>query len=681
MAEKPTYEELEKKIEHLENVIADLRSQDYRDLVENLNDVVYSVNGDGVIAFMSPPVESVLGYKNDEIAGRQYGEFVHPDDLELLDRSLSDILEGRAHPTEYRVRTKAMGYRWVRTSSKPIFENGDFAGLRGVLTDIDERKKAEMALRESKQRFQKVFDDQMDAIFILNSEFPARVVEANQAATAIFGYRQGEMIGETVDMLHVDESHRKAFQTKLYSAIQKDGHLKDFEFAMKRKSGSVFPSEHSVFELKDDAGARTGWVSIVRDLTERKQIENRLRHAQKMESLGNLAGGIAHDFNNILYPVVGLSELLIEDLPKGSLERENAYEIFKAGKRGGELVRQILAFSRQAEHKTLPVRVQKILKEALKLARASIPSNIEIIDDIDADCGMVIADPVQLHQVAMILITNAYQAVERSGGRISVKLAETRLPDEGGENGRLVPGRYAKLEVADDGCGMTSEILGRIFEPYFTTRQKGKGSGLGLAVAYGIVKEYRGEIKVQSEPGKGSTFCVYLPLIEKKRGGDSAESSGPAETGNERVLLIDDEKAIISMECQMLERLGYRVTCRTNGLDALDAFRISPDSFDLVVTDMAMPGMTGDRLAMELKKIRPDIPVIVCTGFSERIDPEKSQAAGIAKLLAKPVGKSELAAAVRKVIDDENNANAWQEGRRPDGELSAAGDDGGDDET
>ena len=393
-------------------------------------------------------------------------------------------------------------------------------------------------------------------------------------------------------------------------------------------------------------------LQIATDITKIKSMEERLRRAQKLESIGNLAGGIAHDFNNLLFPIIGMAELLMEDLPPGSPEHENAQEIFKAGKRGSDLVRQILAFSRQTEHKMLPIRLQPIVKEVLKLLRASIPANIEITKQIDSGCGRIMADPTQIHQIAMNLITNAYHALEKSGGTITVTLSETSARGEDMFDNRLEPGGYARLRISDNGCGIDPAIMDLIFEPYFTTKDKGKGTGLGLATAYGITREHKGDIKVYSTPGIGTTFDVYLPLMETPATSELPEKSAELQRGLERILLVDDEAAVVGIEKQMLERLGYRVTERTSSSDALKAFAAHPGDFDLVISDMTMPNMTGDQLARQLIAMRPDIPIIICTGFSEHINQHKASTMGIKGLLMKPIVKSELAKMVRKVLDE-----------------------------
>jgi len=300
----------------------------------------------------------------------------------------------------------------------------------------------------------------------------------------------------------------------------------------------------------------------------------------------------------------------------------------------------------------MPVPIQQILKEVLALMRATIPSYIEMDQDIQQDCGFVLADPTQIHQVAMNVITNAFHAVEANGGKISVQLKETVPSDDEAIGKHIEGGRYVILSISDSGHGISRDLMTKIFDPYFTTKEQGKGTGLGLAVAHGIVKAHKGDIKVYSEIGRGTTFNIYLPLMEEHVDLMEPATAEPRYLGSEKILLVDDEESIAKLEQQMLERLGYEVTMRVNSHEALEAFRAKPNFFNLVISDMTMPGMTGDQLAIELREIRANIPVIICTGFSERINKEKAKKMGIEGLLMKPIVKSELAKAVREVLDN-----------------------------
>ena len=396
-------------------------------------------------------------------------------------------------------------------------------------------------------------------------------------------------------------------------------------------------------------------IMLENKISEKMKLETQLRQAQKMEAIGTLAGGIAHDFNNILFPVIGYAEMsLMNDMPEDSDVRRYLNEIIKGATRAKDLVQQILTFSRQQEQELKPLKVQFVIKEALKLLRSSIPTIIEIHQNIEKDCGLVMADYTQIHQVVMNLCTNAYHAMEEKGGILEVNLIKIELgvndiPDKTD----LKPGWYVRLSVSDTGCGVKNEIAERIFDPYFTTKEKGKGTGLGLSVVHGIVKGYGGEIKVHSEPGKGSIFEVYLPLVDTGKKEEEILIPKEIQGGSERILLIDDEEVIVTLSKQMLERLGYHVTAHTNSLEALETFQANPNKFDIVITDMTMPNMTGDRLAQELLNIRSDISIILCTGFSEKISKEKADALGIRALLLKPVAMRNLANTIRQVLDKE----------------------------
>jgi signal transduction histidine kinase/CheY-like chemotaxis protein len=380
--------------------------------------------------------------------------------------------------------------------------------------------------------------------------------------------------------------------------------------------------------------------------------ERQLQQVMKLQAIGTLAGGIAHDFNNILFPIVGYTELTMDDVPEDSQARQNLEEILKAANRAKELVKQILTFSRQSCHEREPLKVQLLIKEALKLLRATIPSNIEIETKVDETCGPINGDPTQIHQVIMNLCTNAYHAMQETGGKLEVELKEVDISYEKSvESLGMTVGPHLELTVKDTGCGMDQSVLERIFEPYYTTKEQGKGTGLGLSVIHGIIKNHGGDISVSSQPGKGTTFTVYLPVIDDVEIETEEVKTPSATNGHEHILLIDDEEQIIDIEQQILERLGYKVTPKTDSEAALEEFAALPDRFDLVITDMTMPKMTGDQLACKLMDIRPDIPVILCTGFNESINEEKALAIGIDKFIMKPVVKDELANTIRTVLD------------------------------
>jgi signal transduction histidine kinase/CheY-like chemotaxis protein len=381
--------------------------------------------------------------------------------------------------------------------------------------------------------------------------------------------------------------------------------------------------------------------------------ENQLQQVMKLQAIGTLAGGIAHDFNNILFPIVGYTELTMDDIPEGSQARQNLEEVLKAANRAKALVQQILTFSRQNGQERKPLKVQPLIKEALNLLRATIPSSIEISSSIDDDSGLVKGDPTQIHQVIMNLCTNAYHALQDSGGKIEVSLKEANLSYEQSlQRVGMKVGRHLELIVKDNGHGMTPQVMERIFEPYYTTKEQGKGTGLGLSVIHGIIKNHGGDICVHSQPGKGAAFSVYLPIIDEFDIETEPVQSANNKSGHEHILLIDDEEPIIDLERRILERLGYKITPIGDSQKALEEFSAQPQRFDLVITDMTMPKITGDQLAKRLMDINPLIPVILCTGFNEAITEEKALAMGIDKFVMKPIVKNDLADAVRTVLDN-----------------------------
>ena len=380
--------------------------------------------------------------------------------------------------------------------------------------------------------------------------------------------------------------------------------------------------------------------------------ERQLQQVLKIQAIGTLAGGIAHDFNNILFPIVGYTELTMDEVSEDSVAHKNLEEILKAANRAKDLVQQILTFSRQNDQERKPIKVQHIITETLRLLRASIPASIEIVHKIQDDCGPVMGDASQIHQVIMNLCTNAYQAMQDQGGKLELILTEIDIGyEEMIDKIGMQPGRHLRLLVKDEGCGMEASVMDRIFEPYYTTKEQGKGTGLGLSVIHGIIKNHSGDITVKSTPGKGTIFQVYLPLIEDLDLAAELEPADGVTKGEERILLVDDEEQIVAMERQILENLGYRVTARTDSQEALKVFAQHPQNFDLVITDMTMPYMTGDQLAQKMLDIEPDIPVILCTGFNELITEEKALAMGIQKFVMKPIVKHDLATTIRSVLD------------------------------
>ena len=548
------------------------------------------------------------------------------------------------------------GYLIGFMKDKWLVTNKDLITTNAVLRkEINEHEQAEDRLKKSEQRFRDLFNAINDVIYTHDLE--GRFISVNPALCKAFGYEEDELIGRRASDFMKPE-FALAFKSEYLEQLKKQERHDGTTIYFKKNGEKIYLEYRSTFVRPEDGKpfiSGTGRDVTERVLSDRKvtQLQEQLTQAQKMEAIGTLAGGIAHDFNNILFPMFGYLEMMLEDVPEGNPLRSHLEVIFNGAKRARDLVKQILAFSRQSDHDMKPMKVHLVLKEALQLIKSSLPSTIKITQNIQSDCGLVFADPTQIHQIVMNLCTNAYHAMEETGGKLTVNLKEVELTAEDLKDQTMVPGTHVCLTVADTGPGMEQSVIDRIFDPYFTTKEKGKGTGLGLAVVDGIVKSHGGHISVYSEPGKGTEFKVFLPVIKTKEEEHQVETDTPIQKGNERILLVDDQDMVAQMEKQMLERLGYHVTVRTSSTDALEAFRTQPDKFDVVITDMTMPNMTGDKLAAELIKIRPAIPVILCTGFSEMMSKEKTAALGIKGFLMKPVVMKDLSSIIRKVLDDE----------------------------
>ncbi len=385
---------------------------------------------------------------------------------------------------------------------------------------------------------------------------------------------------------------------------------------------------------------------------ERKILQEHLQRSQKMEAIGTLASGIAHDFNNILSGVIGFSEVALLNCPDDSLVKKNLGMVLNAGHRAKDLVQQILTFSRQSDEERKPIQLDHTVKEVLKFLRATLPSTIEIQHDLDTDLGYVLANPVNIHQVFMNLCTNAHHAMKADGGVLTVRLKPWNLDKQQAFNfPELKPGAYVKATIGDTGRGIQKDIIDRIFDPYFTTKEKGVGTGLGLAVVHGVVKKLNGAIMVNSDPGRGTTFDIYLPVMSNHTLRDDPVIE-KIPRGNEHLMLVDDEQTLIEVGKQMLEYLGYSVEVVSSSTDALNRFTAQADQYDLVITDMTMPNMTGDRLAELLLRIRPDIPIILCTGYGEADLADRAKNIGIREIVMKPIVISKLAHAIRQAIDE-----------------------------
>jgi PAS domain S-box-containing protein len=502
--------------------------------------------------------------------------------------------------------------------------------------------------REELARLATAIEQAAEGIVVADIDWVIRYV--NPAFERMTGYSKAEIIGELAPFPK-DAKDERDLPEKIRETLS-NGAMWSGRMVEKRKDGSLYEVEVTASPVRDESADIINYVGIYRDITHEMKLERELRQAQKMEAIGRLAGGIAHDFNNVLTGIIGYTEMALHKAQPGDSIHHYLRRVLDGSSRASDLVKQILTFSRQTELERKPVHIAPVIHEGLKLLRSSLPSTIEIRQDIAVPPqeGMVLADATQIHQVLMNLCTNSAHAMQAKGGVLTVALsslqADTQLLSQ---NSDLSEGPHICLTVSDTGHGMDVAVMERIFDPYFTTKKTGEGTGIGLAVVQGIVKSLSGAISVSSEPGEGTTFHVFLPRIEQETP-PAMETIASPSTGSESILFIDDELTLVDLGKEVLESLGYRVSGITSSLQALEAFRAQPGGFDLVITDMTMPGLTGKELALELLAIRPDIPIILCTGFSEVVDENQAKAAGIREFIMKPYLVSDLADAVRKVL-------------------------------
>jgi len=615
--------------------------QRFRQLSEATFEAVV-IHDEGVIIEANDQYYKMFGYLPDELAGVDVISLTAAKDSanQIRKHIKSEVFgpyeatgikkDGSHFPIEIRGKTTHFSDKKVQMSS---------------IRDLTNRKKYEDALRNSEEQLKSFLNSNPNPVVVYNSQ--GHPLYLNPAFTKVFGWTMEELKGKKIPF--VPSGQEQITNEKINELFQTH---KTISFNTRRltKHGDIRDVLISASEIKGAEKEAAGMVVNLVDITEAKKLESKFQAVQRIESLGILAGGIAHDFNNILASIIGYTELALDRTKKETQQHEHLQEVLVASNRAADLVKQILTFSRQVNQEQKPVQIKLIVKEALKLLRASIPSTIGIEQNIQSN-ALLMGDATQIHQVVMNLGTNASHSMKDEGGVLTVNLSDVELDSEFiSKHSDLSPGSYIMLTISDTGHGMSPEVLEKIFDPFFTTKEKGEGTGMGLSVVHGIVHSHGGSIYAYSEPGKGSTFKVLFPTIE------SMLTSGkkidmPIPTGTERILFIDDEPAIVNMGRQILESIGYEVVTRTSSIEALEYFKARPNNFDLVVTDMTMPKMTGEILASELMKVKPDIPVILCTGFSARIDEKKAMAMGIRAFVSKPILKRDIAETIRKVLD------------------------------
>ncbi len=633
-------------------ISASLRQSEerYRIVSDFTHDWEYWIAPSGDFKYISPSCEEMTGYPVSAFLQNPalLTKIAHEEDRPGVARHIEeDTREKEPEASlDFRICARDGRIKWISHYCQPVFsDDGLFLGRRVSNRDITDRKLVEDKLRMHHERFLTVLDSIDATIYVCDMQ-TYRILFMNRQMIQRLGRdATGEICWKVIR--EASGPCEGCTNAKLINAQGEPNGVHVWH-ERNNATGRWTVNYDRAIRWTDGHLVK---IQIATDITEVKKMEADLRQAQKMEALGTLAGGIAHDFNNILASILGYTELALEDAEKGTLLEDNLREVLTAGKRAKELVQQILAFARRSDERIKPIQVRAIVKETIKLIRSSLPATISIEQNIASDAS-ILGNPTQVHRILMNLCTNAGHAMAQRGGVLRIDLIDSHVDAAWGRRyPELAAGHYLILSVADTGHGIPADILPSIFEPYFTTKETGQGTGMGLAMVHGIVESYGGKIFVESEIGRGTVFSIYFPVAgspaEQKENG-----AEPLPAGHERILLVDDELPITLMGRQTLERLGYSVVTETDSRRALTLFQTAPEAFDLVITDMTMPHMTGDILAAELMRIRPDIPVILCTGYSRTLSEETVAKLPIKALAFKPIVKKELALTIRNILDE-----------------------------
>jgi PAS domain S-box-containing protein len=618
------------------------KAETQRDQIFSLSlDLMCIIGSDGYLKKINPAFEKLLGYTPDELLTQPLVFFTHPDDQISTLAAFHQLSEEKdVLDFQNRIRDIQGNYLWLEWRATPQTQE---KAIYAVARDITQRYHATKALR----RYEQIVSTSSNFLCFLDERNCFQAV--NNCFCEHFNLPAREITGR----------HIRDFVGKDIFESQLQFHLDDCRkgrgvcFQQKLKFSE---SDHRFMEVRlnpysESDGSISGVTAIWRDLTEQKYLEQHLMQTQKMESIGTLAGGIAHDFNNILMAILGWAEMGTLKFPKDAPVHRYFEQIAIAGKRGRDLIQQILTFSRQTEHHPRPVDLGPVIEESITFLRATIPSNIELRFLNHQKMNMVLADPVQIQRIILNLCSNAEHALRPTGGTLTIAL-DTITIEEGSSQfpPSLVPGRYAQITVTDSGPGIPDHILPKIFDPFFTTKPVGEGTGMGLSVVHGLVKNLHGHIAVESSEGVGTTFFITIPEYRMPTGPDPETERHSISAGSGHILFVDDEVSITQILKEFLEHLGYTVTFRTTALEALEAFRANPQQFDCLITDQTMPTLGGDQLAREILKIRPNMPIILCTGFSHTIDKDKALAQGISAFLYKPILLDQLSQTLANVL-------------------------------
>jgi PAS domain S-box-containing protein len=607
----------------------------------------------GKLLEVNEAFERVFGHTREQAVGRTTVELGIWGDPTQRAQMLAHLRDRGGFRNLEIVGGHRLGHKLSLVLSGEVI---DLGGTRCVVTyvsDVTERDATKRALVESEELFARAFRAGPDALTIVDMR-SGTFIEANEGFERVFGRSRAEVIGQTSLELEMwaDPLERERARELLYER----GSLRDFPIVARRPDGELRDCLMSAEFIELSNGRSV--LAIVRDVTDKMrterakaELENQLRQAQKMDALGTLAGGIAHDFNNILGAIMAYSELIKMDIHLPVQIEAYLVELRHAGERAKDLVQQILTFSRRQPQQRKPIKLETALRDALNLLRSTLPSTIRIDVRIQPDAPQVLADPTQIHQVITNLGTNASHAMRVSGGKLTIELEGVTVDEAMARaHSDLQARRYARILFRDTGEGIAEETLKHIFEPFFTTKGPGEGTGLGLAVVHGIVREHEGAILVESEAGRGTTICIYLPEHEVALDADAEPHSTLVRANGETVLFIDDEAVLCRSVAGLLERLGYRVTARSDPTDALELFKRSPKAFDLVLTDLTMPGLTGVDIAREVLKIAPKKPVLLMSGFNSTWTAEALQSLGVVELIAKPLSAARLSASLAAAL-------------------------------
>ena len=630
----------------------------YRRIVQTAEEGIWMIAADATTTYVNPKMASMLGYAAEEMLGRSMYDFMD-------DRARADAREnvrrreqGISEQHDFRLTRKDGGDLWTAMSTSAAFDaDGRYDGALAMVTDITERRRAEEALRESEERFRSLtmlssdWYWEHDEEFRLTKVVGGRAYDNNVGLRRVIGQRPWEAASAGMDPADWDRHRRQ---------LEAHEPFRDFEITHEGADGSLYTVSVSGEPMFDEVGRFTGYRGVGRDITEQRrgqtarlELEAQLREAQKMEAIGVLAGGIAHDFNNVLAGILGNAALAIQDLPADHPAAASLEQIRKAGLRGRGLVQQILAFARRQPREVVSCELRPLVDECIALLRSTLPAGVTLDVALSDQPLFVMADATQVEQVLMNLCTNAWHSLGGRPGRVVVGLAGVDLDVAAARQlgAGLTPGAYARLSVADNGRGMDAQTRARIFEPFFTTKPVGEGTGLGLAVAHGIIAAHGGVIRVQTTPGEGSTFEIYLPRSANASPGGRLAPLAVAHRGHgESVLYIDDDDVMMVMVERLLERLGYAVTCMDDPAHAIEAVRAAPKRFDIVVTDLNMPALSGLDVARALHRLRPGLPVIISSGnLPDQLQGEARQA-GVRALVHKQYTLEELGAVIHWVL-------------------------------